>query len=767
MPITASQYINNGSREDSFISVYHYIRPARSKDTSPIEMYGLLSVRSESAIPGQKIAKFAWDGIVDGFEYSKSDSFNESLKSALQESTRRIKQLVNNDSSLSQHKIDINFSVFVFNKKTVYVGIVGGNDIYVYKNGRFVNITEMLTKKSAQTAGLVLEDEDLLFTSTSTVIKRNMARIMGQQNKECIKERIVDFKQNIGKGEGILMFDTGEVVKVKASEEKCLDEVVNDKDISTTASNSDEPSDSDYISINKEEEKVEERPNRSEKDLKYFVNKFTSRISKIWKSLSSALIPMLSNFRGKVKAGILNMWWKVKEKFQHKKVFKRISARVSQSDLGRRGRNLDSDLKSLKIDGYKKRDKRVKRFKTVFLVIAGIALVAFGVKFTIDQKEARAIHRQADGILASVEEMVNKAEEKAYTDRSSAETYVFKAQSELQNIPSGLNESDETRRAELESKVLGIQDDLYKRVRVSERDGSAESYLDTRLAFGETSSPTDIALYRDDKGTEYLVIADPQMKAVYRVSLYNKEVQKVPDKNGVLKKPQYLYIGKSGLFVLDMEVGVVTAKFDSNGWFKDFETITGLGSSSLGAQDAVEFAVLTDSDNVYVLDRAKQALLKSSNFGSGYGLSFSYIVDDSFVNANDVISDLSVYILTSGSGGLRRYNYSYTEQKQVSAPVTVMGLNGDFKNLTCGYTQQSLDYGLYLFDSEDRRAMKFEKPKEGGGETLHPNQVLLTRQYAYQGSKENVWSDVHDLVVDVKEEYMYLLDDTTIWKIRL
>lgn len=761
MIITALKQINSHNSENSSTSLFHYVRPKRGKIPSEVEMYGFLSVSSNAQIPAQKIIKFAWDGIVDGFEYSNNESFNESLKLGLQESKRRLKQLVTSDSNIAQAGIDINFSVFVFNQKTVYVGIVGENDIFVYKNGRLVDVTEMLLKKQASTAGLVMEENDLLITSTKDLIKKNISKIIGQKNKECIKEKIDELKGMLESEEGYVTFDSGVVIVNK--QEECIEEV---SAVQSTFHPQDlvEPVNSDYVPP-KEEKIPLLQPEKQDKDLKHVVGMFSIGISRVWKGFTSKVKASLRVISGGLKSMGSRIMESVKKSLGHKKFFKKVSAKVSQSNVGRR--RVDSDLKGFRVDGYRNKAKRFQRFKIVFLVVGGIALLVFGVKFTIDQREAMAVHREAEVILTQVEELVSKAEGKVYTDRVSTETYLFQAQTELESVPEGLNKEDEAKRLELEGRVLGLQDDLYKRSALKDSDGSLESYIDTRLAFGEGSNTSDITLYRDDKNTEYLIVTDPALKAVYRVSLFNKEVKKLPDDKGVLQKPTFVYMGKSGVYVLDTEVGVVRAKYDSNGWFNSFETLTGLGIGSLGAENMSEFAVLTDTDNIYIVDRIQKALLKSSNFGSGYGLSFSYISHDSFENANEILSDLSVYILTSGSDGLRRYNFSYVEQKQVPAPVEVVGVNGDFKNLAYGYTQQSLDYGLYVFDSEDRRFMNFEKPKEGGGEVLHPNQLVLQKQYLYRGEKTDVWNSVHDFVVDSKEQNMYVLDGSTIWKVRL
>ena len=92
MSITASKYINNSELKTSYIGLYQYARPTRTKGDLEVNIYGLLSVSSVVEIPGDRIAKFAWDGIVDGFEYSKTDSVNESLKLSLSEATRRIRK---------------------------------------------------------------------------------------------------------------------------------------------------------------------------------------------------------------------------------------------------------------------------------------------------------------------------------------------------------------------------------------------------------------------------------------------------------------------------------------------------------------------------------------------------------------------------------------------------------------------------------------------------------------------------------------------------
>ncbi len=750
MSISAAQYLNNSNTEKSFIGVFHYTRPVRSKNEESVEIYGLLSVSSEVNIPGQNIAKFAWDGLVDGFEYSNEDSVNNALKVGLNESTRRVKQLIVNDKEIAMHGVDVNFIVFVSTSSGLYVGCLGEGDIYIYKKDRIVDIAEMLKKKNAKTAGLVLDENDLLFTSSASFLKNHLGDLTGLSNREGILEVLDSIANELTSGEGLLLFvrELGELKE----KEPVLEEKV-EKEVGDIVSE-------DIAPLPKQEI----LKTNKERDLKSVLTLWYTTVITFFKGIK---LPKLGirNFLERVLSGIKKIFKsfgsRIVEIFGKKKWFKRISAKVTQTGKRKEG------FKGFAVDGYKVRNKKRERFKVVGLVVLVIVLLVSGVKFTLDQKEAKEISNEANGIFTLVDDLVSSAEQKVSTDRQSAETAIFRAKEELAKVPEELNKKDLVKYEQLEGKVLGIQDSLYKIVGLADSDGSIETYLDTRLGFGEGSKPTDITIYQDDNGNEYLLVVDSALKGVFRISLYDKEVKRLPDSERILQDPRMIYIGKSGVFVLDFKVGVARAEFTQDGWFGNFSKLTGLGIENIGADDIAEFAVLTDTDNVYVLDRESASLYKSSNFGSGYGLSYAYLKEDSFKEANDILADLSVYILTSGENGLHRYIYSFFESKQIPSPLEVLGLDGTFKNLTYGYTRDNLNYDLYLFDKEDKRVMRFEKPMEGGGEIRHPNQVVLINQYLYRGSRDGVWEKVNDFVVNRDQKFMYLLDSSTIWKVRL
>lgn len=752
MQITASQYLNNLNTETHHTGVFHYTRPVRGKHDRYIEMYGLLSVKSSVEIPGANIAKFAWDGIVDGFEYSKAESTNDAFKNALTEATRRVKQFIANDKNISDNGIDINFSIFVSATSGIYVGCLGECDIYIYKGGKIVNIYEMLSQKGAKTAGLLLEENDILFASTPSFLTRYMNELVGLSSSDHVLEKIEDVVEYLQDGEGVLLFTKSEEEKEvvdhtvedieKEYSEQIVEDIVRKKKVS-------------HIDTNR---KVKIAPNIG-KILGILKEKLLLMFKKL-KPIGQILKRFFSN---------ISFWFKSRfgyifEELAKKRWFKKASAKISQSNLNIPRRE---GFKSFKVDGYRTKNKQLGRFKIVAIVTLSIALLVVGIKFTLNERDARAVSKQANEIFKSVESSLTSAEEKKTTDRTAAETLVFKASKELEVIPSGLREKDSEKLKELEGRVLGIKDDLYKRKGLTDSDQALETYVGTRIAFGEGSNPSDIAIYQDGKGNEYLLVSDIGLKAVFRISLYNKEIQRVPDTEQLLKSPSMIYIGKSGLYVMDSQVGMLKAEFDENGWFKSFTKLTALGIDNFDGADISEFAVLTDADNVYVLDRKEGVLLKSNNYGTGYGTPYTYIKEDALTTSNDIFADLSTYILTSGSEGLRRYIYSYVEAKLVLSALEIVGIDGDIKNLAYGYTRSDLNFDLYVFDSEDRRILRFEKPIESGSDRRHPNQAVLKNQYVYRGSREGVWNNVHDLVITRDQKSVYMLDSTTIWKISL
>jgi hypothetical protein len=452
------------------------------------------------------------------------------------------------------------------------------------------------------------------------------------------------------------------------------------------------------------------------------------------------------------------------ELYGNKKWFKKAASQLSTVKINRPNFN----GKGMRIDGYRTRDTRVKRIRLVLMVVIVIVVLALGINFTIKARRASIVHNQASQIFTNTETLVKKAENMSTSDKNTAEVAIYQAKNALKEVPANISEKDLVIKNGLDFRILVVEDTLYKRVGVSDSNGKVTTFADSRLSFGDSSNPTDIEIYSDDSGNEYLLVTDKGLNAVFRVSLYDKTSQRLVDTDGLLKDPEYVSMGNGGVFVFDNKTGVIKASFDTEKWFGTFVALSGLARENIKTKNISEFIILTESDNVYLVDQDDNAVLKSVfSYENRYGLYYKYIPDDRLANASDILADLSVYVLTKDMPQLIRYSYNYAEQKQAENPLTITGVNGDLGELTKGFTRSSLDDGLFVFDKTNKRFINFEKPQEGGGDILHPNEVVLKKQYVYRGEKEGVWNNVKDFVVDSANSSMYILDGSVIWKVML
>lgn len=760
MKVTAQQYILNEKGGDSYVSISRHISSkAERKVSKDGDVYGIIRISAQQNANIERISKFVWDSIVDGYLYSTANSTNESLKDAIAAGVKKVKDLITNNRELGESGVDIDFTVILIKEEGSYVGIFGKSEILAYKDGNLVDIAEILEKKKANTAGIALAEDDLLMVSTEKILSTKLMELSTLESKERILFKLNTLGKEISNTGAIMFFGSGvgkelkerrnilpSISKIKEETKKIVKPIARIEKI----------------------RRVEETKKEEGKLMKLFKEKYSKIIILITdksRKVIEFLKPQISRIIGKLKTVSSNIQIQVSQNLGKRRWYKKVAARMSEIKIGG-GR--PSGVKGMKIDGYKSRDLRNKRLKILLLGVVVLGLLAFGINYTIQLRHAKEISRLANEGFSSVTALLDKVESNLVTDRSSAETYLFKAEKEFSDINKDLDEKDMEKYKDVKDRLLRIGDSLYKRVGVSEENGKLANFLDGRLSFGEGSDVVDISSYIDSSGNEYLVVADKGRKAIYRVSLYDKSVKAIPDNEGLVKSPEHVYVGTKGVYVFDSKGGILKASFDSDGWFSQFASLSGLGIENMKTTDVAELAIWTESDNVYLLSRDRKALLKSTPaYGDRYGLTYSYLTHDSMEKVTDMIADLSIYLIVPEDPHIVRFNYSYYESKYYEAPLGVLGFDGNYGKLTKAYTGDTLDSGLYVFDSDGRRFLKFEKPIESGNDARHPNQISLIAQYVYRGDGDQVLKNVRNFVVDAKEVNMYILDGSVIWKVGL
>lgn len=759
MKTTAQQYVSNSKEENSYVTVFrHYYGSTDKKVNKQGDVYALLNISADKSINAERISKFVWDSIIDGYLYSTSSTTNESLKDAIEEGVKKVKDLISNDKELGQIGINISFAILLVKEEGVYVGVFGENDVYAFKKGSVVNISDILEEKRANTAGITLDDEDVIMVSTNELLSNNLSRLSVLKKKEDFLRTLDAIGANLNGTKSLLYFAKGEERKNIAKQRKRI--IPNMEEMKSSAEK--------FLKPIARVERI-----KKPKEQKIFSNfEGKGKLREILLKIKSIAIPIYEKIKvillkigGFIKEKLSILMDSVTENLGKKRWYKKLASRFSEIRITRRK---PVGVAGMRIDDYKVRDLRGRRFKVVLMVVLVITLLALGINFTIKMRHEREISKLAGESFTQIEDLIRKSEENSVVDRATAETYLFQAENLLNEVPKELNEEDTVKFNELKVLVLGVGDSLYKRIGIIDNDGKLATFLDTRLAFGEGSDVVDVASYKDSSGNEYLVVADKGKKSVFRVSMYDKSVKALPDNEGMIKEPQHVYVGVNGVYVYDLKEGMLKASFDEEGWFSAFARLSGLGVDDIEIEDIVEMTVWTDSDNVYFLSKDKKSLLKSTPaYGDRYGLTYSYFGDESMALATDMVADLSIYITISEEPHIVRFNYSFYENEYYNAPLSVINFDGNYGNLTKAFTGDSMEFGLYLFDSEGKRFLRFEKPIESGADEKHPNQISLLGQYLYRGEKDTVFGDVRNFVVDTEENSIYILDGSVIWKLGL
>lgn len=765
MEITAQQYINSEKNGNSFITIHTSLYSSRTEKTEKDgDLYILLKMSSERKVPFARLSKFIIDSIVDGYIYSHAKTTNESMKFALNDGIDKLRSLIKNDKDLEDSPIDTTVLTVLVKKEGLYIGRIGEGDIYVAKTGKIINIGDIMKNKSANTAGVVLEEDESLLLSTLGVFSNDIGSIAVASKENMMQREVTRIGVSLPSDSAILGFSN--------SNKKPQIETTSLSPESKIVNTFIPPTEKKSLRLNVEG--VKGKISAGISNIKSFFSKIGEKLrlpsklkevlSKIWSGIKVVFFKIFSIISQTAK----KVWLKVSSMLSTKRWFKRIMSKFSEINISRK-RRIPSTT-GVRIDDYKIRDLRGKRFKLVFTVLAIIILLFLGINFTLKSRKASEVSKDVNEKITKIESALNKTETNISMDKMIAESSYFEAGNILKEIPENLREKDRQKVDTVRKRYKDLGDQLFKKVGISESVSNLSKFLDTKLNFGEGSDPTDIEIYRDKANKEYLAITDKGKKAVFTLAIADKSsIKAISDNEKLVKTPLFVSAGISGLFIYDKDGGVLKSPLAEDGSAGNFISLPGLLARDIKASDIVDLSIMTDNDNVYLLSRDQKAILKSSAvYGDRYSMLSKYIGNEAFARGTDLMGDFSVYVLEDTEVGIIRYSWSYVEQKQAETPLGITGLSGDLGRITHGYTYgDTMDSGMYMFDENGRRFLKFEKPQEGGANLRHPNQLLLLKQYEYRGEDENDLKNVKDFVVDLKEENMYVLDGTSVWKVAL
>ncbi len=297
-----------------------------------------------------------------------------------------------------------------------------------------------------------------------------------------------------------------------------------------------------------------------------------------------------------------------------------------------------------------------------------------------------------------------------------------------------------TKLEEVKNKCQAKYDRIYNIVRIS----NPELLKDFTAELGAKSNVVSLHIAKG-----YIYVVDQGKKAVYQVNPENGRVIKLEDPNGLVSEPVSVGANKDKILVCDKKNGVLEYANDK------FKKIVGTEPSSIGASCAGVEGFYT---NAYFYTEKRDKLYKSVGYESGsYALPMAYIKNLSKIR--DVLIDGNIYVLREKSGKVvleryfgGRYDPSFKMKERL----------GDIK---FGYTNPAGNFPIYLYDASINGVRVVEKPTK----KKHYGYGVIVKTYVFNTDKiKNVRAIAVDLSLRTnKENYLYILADNVLWRIRM
>jgi hypothetical protein len=323
METIVKQYISNNKDKSSYNTIFkHYYDKSEKKVGKEGDIYALLDISAEKSVNVERVSKFVWDSIVDGYLYSTSSTTNESLKEAIKKGVEKVRELIKHDKELEETGINISFTIILVKEEGTYVGVFGESDILAFKKGSLVNISEILKEKKANTAGVALSKEDMLMVSSPALLKENNSKLSRLEKREEFEKILDTVGSKLKETNALLYFFKG----------KKKEKVVSKKKVLPTVEGVKEGAEKLLGPIARVEKIKKPKEQTTIQDLKKRI-KLTENIEKLkafWEKVWSKIMP----FMKKVSSFVSDKWTVLKEgivqNVGRKRWYKKIAARWSE-----------------------------------------------------------------------------------------------------------------------------------------------------------------------------------------------------------------------------------------------------------------------------------------------------------------------------------------------------------------------------------------------------------------------------------------------------
>lgn len=727
----------------------------------------LVSLIGPEDFPGERASKFMWDSFKEEYYYSESVPA-QSMRRAVKSAQKRLIELIKNEEVVSEQGVDLHLCAFSFCGGNAYVAFMGNPSMVLFRRGKAISLSDMVPsyrgesyREEVSVGSFPMEEGDIALVSTPKLLESFLAVY-----EEDGYEKLSDWRQA---GHELDLFSENMVGNqyiwaVGYGIEDTGSDVTGVDDAEGIDGQNAEVSDVETKSDGMQQGQLTGAEG-TESAGAYTPRGITSRggvesmpsgqvspqgslqggTGPVQSVASGVLTAVSSKIPSLTSSPIVQKAKALLEKTKEKGFVSGIKRQVGASVSGLKIRTSTRQKMVLgKPAGGMLTSKRI-------LGIGLILAVVFIGWYAWSQRQQRLEQEQIAAAFDSVSTLIEDATSawEVQKNRQETEASLASATETLDGLDGDvLDEEQKSRVEDLRDGIQSVYDLINRVSAVSETDGTLEILADLYLKLGESADITDFEKYG-----EPLYIVDRASHAVYRFIPSDGVLEKIANSGDIMKSPRNIAIGDGYMYIYDSEVGVLTLDMNENEPDWTFRVRPELSARTVGS--VTELSAF--ADNVYLLKADEARVLKSYPAGEGYSYPEEYFRHGAFDKAVDILIDGNIYVLSDGSEKLYRF---FAGQQDT---FSLSGFDVPLGNLCCGSTNLNDSGKLYVYDVENKRIVSIEKPT---GER-HPGVGVFMRQYVYRGEREDIFTEVKDIVVDIDERIVYVLDGTRILKVLL
>ena len=722
------------------------------------------------------VINFTWNAVSEYFREHRGEDEIHIVEGALDAATQAIARMLDNTDDW-QEGLELNLAVIsALHKNHVKFGLIGDIDIVLLRENKNENmieaahISEVMTNNEVQTASVEMQDSDRLVVSKGVPYEEiSSLQAIANTFSTGLAEPGAYLAVLTASGKYLQFLDERDGQNASETEiVSQVENIANDTGVESAKSAESPKTISESASVQNTEKEPQDRLSESAfAPALLFVKNIPQAVVSI-RDHEFFIKAMRYVKLGWQKAITISMklFNKVAGRYARKKYYKKIASWISTYKYQHRQHRKTTGIE---LKGYEKKNLRNKRLMQALVALLILGFLYYAVVSIKAKNEMKKYNNQLNTQLTQIEKLIQDADNSISVSRDNATKSLKQASDMYAAISVDDKKISETERAHYNNvwaTYQSVDDQLNNRIALKDGDVRMKLLKDLRVELGAATKPTDMMLYTDDDGREILFVSDSGNKSMYYLTLTGKDLKAVPDSDKLIKSPLSIDYGNRGIYVYDNESGVLFVNED-NGSYSAAKQLSGLTPVSFDKPSRPLLAILTAGDWVYLLNPDTKTIYKAQGNDGVYGLPFAFHTDENLAYATDFFADLNVYILTDGNGmGIKRYVSNYGDGITES-PVTIANTDRKLDHLVAGFTGGDMTFGMYVFDKNTRSLFKLEKPIEGGEDLKHPGIMVVQAEYIYRGDKEDVFSNVRDIVVDEQESNAYILDGTRIWQISL